>query len=321
MTDDNPSGTATDVRGFLHGDVLHSRPAIINYSKTTDSIYVFYGANDGMLHAVKGGQVTANGDGDEKWAFIATEHVGQLKRMRDHTPTISTTNRKPYFIDGSPTVYTLDANNDGEIVRADGDKAYLYLTMRRGGRFIYALDVTEPTAPRLLWKRSNSDSGFGEMGQTWSDVVVGKIRASTDPVLIFGLGYDAAAADSVVAGTASMGRGVMVVNALTGTKIWSSADATSPARSGINYPIAAGVAAVDTDSDNRIDRVIAADLGGNIWRLNIDDAATSNWTVDKVATLGGSRSQCPQVPEHAGRGASRTRRIGQGRDPDRLGGP
>jgi type IV pilus assembly protein PilY1 len=287
--DDNPSGVATDVRGFLHGDVLHSRPAVVNYGggAGSEKVYVFYGANDGMLHAVKGGQDTASGAGSEAWAFIASEHFGQFKRMRNHSPTISTTDRKPYFIDGSPTVYTLDVNNDKSIVAADGDKAWLFLSMRRGGRFIYALDVTDPTTPKFMWKRSNLNGGsFGEMGQTWSDLRVGKIRASADPVLIFGLGYHASANDTVVSGTITMGRGVIVVNARTGDKIWSSADPAD--RNGIDYSIPASVAPVDTDGDTYVDRIIAADTGANIWRINIDDPDTTKWTVAKVATLGGS---------------------------------
>ena len=79
-----------------------------------------------------------------------------------------------------------------------GDKAYLYLTARRGGRFIYALNVTNPTAPKLLWKRTNADTGFAELGQTWSELKVGRIRGQTDPVVIFGLGYDPVANDTSV---------------------------------------------------------------------------------------------------------------------------
>jgi type IV pilus assembly protein PilY1 len=284
--DDNPSGVTTDVRGFLHGDVLHSRPAVVNYGGVagSESVFVFYGANDGMLHAVQGGKDTATGGGTEAWAFVAEEHFPQFKRMRDHSPTIAASSRKPYFIDGSPTVYTLDANNDKDIQAADGDKAWLFLSMRRGGRFIYALDVTDPANPKFMWRRSNASLGFGEMGQTWSDLQVGKIKASGDPVLIFGLGYDAGANDLVVSGPITMGRGVMVVNASTGDKIWSSADPAD--RNGIFYSIPAGVAAVDTDGDTYVDRVIAADTGGNIWRINIDDADTTKWTVAKVASLG-----------------------------------
>jgi len=292
--DDNPSGTSTDIRGFIHGDVVHSRPVVINYNRNSDDVHVFYGANDGMFRAVKGGQ--ASGDGAEEWAFVPPESFSTLKRLRDHTPLISTTNTKPYFIDGSPTVFTSTTSADGTIDSSQGDKAYLYLTARRGGRFIYALNISDPAAPELLWKHTNSDSGFSEMGQTWSELKVGRIRGQTDPVVIFGLGYDPVANDSnVVPAQATMGRGVMILNARTGAKIWSTEDATSSYRNGTNqYAIAAGVAQVDTNQDGYVDRIVAADTGGNIWRINVDytDATTnpnnnpSLWTVDKVASLG-----------------------------------
>ena len=296
--DDNPSGTSTDIRGFIHGDVVHSRPVVINYNRNSDDVYVFYGANDGLFRAVKGGQ--ESGGGAEQWAFVPTEGFSKLKRLRDHTPLITTTDTKPYFIDGSPTVYTYSAANDGTINYTQGDKAYLYLTARRGGRFIYALDISNPEAPTLLWKHTNADSGFAELGQTWSELEVGRIRGQTDPVVIFGLGYDSVANDtSVVPAEATMGRGVMVLNAGTGAKIWSSTDVApgDSRRNGTNqYAIAAGVAPVDTNYDGNVDRIIAADTGGNIWRINVDytdptdnpNNTPDNWTIDKVASLGGA---------------------------------
>jgi type IV pilus assembly protein PilY1 len=285
MGDENPLPSPA-VRGFLHGDVLHSRPAVVNYGGAPgeEVVYVYYGSNDGMLHAVRGGPNVADGGGTEEWAFIAPEHFGQFKRMRDHLPVISPEARKPYFVDGSPTVYTKDANNDGVINGDNGDKAYLFLTMRRGGRFIYALDITDPTAPRMLWKRTHTSAGFEELGQTWSDLRVARIRASVDPVLIFGLGYDPLGNDTVVPGAITSGRGVMVLDALTGDKIWASSDAVG--RNGINHSIAASVSPVDTDGDGFVDRVIAADTGANIWRINIDDAVPEEWSVAKVASLG-----------------------------------
>jgi type IV pilus assembly protein PilY1 len=302
-TDDNPSGSSTDIRGFVHGDVIHSRPVVINYNRcipdcaNRNDVYVFYGANDGLFRALKGGR--ADDGGAEQWAFVPSEGFDKLKRLRDHTPLIADsglTNRKPYFLDGSPTVYTFSTSNDGTIDYAQDDKAYLYLTARRGGRFMYALDISNPTAPALLWKHTNSDTGFSELGQTWSELKVGRIRGQTDPVVIFGLGYDPVANDSsVVPAQATMGRGVMILNARTGAKVWSTEDASGANRNGTNqYAIAAGVAQVDTDFDGYVDRVIAADTGGNIWRINVDytDATTNpnnlpgSWTIDKVAALG-----------------------------------
>ena len=86
----NSSGSKNAVRGFSHGDVLHSRPAVINYNRNPDDIVVYYGANDGILHAVKGGQVDTNGDGNELWGFIAPEHFKQFKRMRAALRTLRT---------------------------------------------------------------------------------------------------------------------------------------------------------------------------------------------------------------------------------------
>ncbi|MBS0450347.1 MAG: pilus assembly protein PilY [Proteobacteria bacterium] len=300
----NPNTTTSSIRGFVHGDVLHSRPAIVNYNRTSDDIMVFYGSNDGMLHAVKGGQDTSAKDGSELWSFIAPEHYGQFKRMRDHTPLIdssSAATAKPYFMDGSPTVYTSSTSTDGKIDYTRGDKAYLFMSMRRGGRFIYAFDVSNPANPTVMWKRSNLDTGFSELGQSWSDPRVAKIRysatasASGSLVLIFGLGYDAAAEDPdpINQGTATKGRGVMVVDMLTGNPIWQAGPSPTGATynttvAGMTRDIPAAMAIYDSNRDGFADRIYAGDTGANIWRINIDDASPNNWTVGKLAALGGT---------------------------------
>ena len=79
---DQPADT-TDMRPYIHGDVIHSQPLVINYGGTTGS-YIFYGSNDGMFHGVKGGllEKTKNSgskDGQEVWAFTAPEQFKKLK--------------------------------------------------------------------------------------------------------------------------------------------------------------------------------------------------------------------------------------------------
>ncbi len=289
----NPSSAPTyNIRGFVHGDVLHSRPAVINYSRTADDVVVFYGSNDGMLHAVKGGPAGSN----ELWSFIPSEHFPKFARMYNHDPAISSTSPKPYFVDGSATVYTYSSKNDGIIDASRGDKAYLFLTMRRGGRFIYALDVSDPNTPKLLWKHSNADSGFEELGQTWSDLRVGKVRAfPDDPVLIFGLGYDPDANDPVVQKQATMGRGVMVLDAARGIVRWQAGPSAVTGDKGLNVPgmayaMPANMAIIDSNRDGYIDRIYAADTGANIWRINISDADPTKWKAGLLAALGGTGS-------------------------------
>jgi type IV pilus assembly protein PilY1 len=48
------------------------------------------------------------------------------------------------------------------------------------------------------------------------------------------------------------------------------------------------VSLYDSNGDGRIDRIYAADTGANVWRINVDDPTPSNWTVSKLAALGGT---------------------------------
>jgi type IV pilus assembly protein PilY1 len=289
---ENLTGTSSDIRPSVHGDVLHSRPAVVNYNRVTGSnndVVIFYGANDGLFRAVKGGQGAS--DGFEKWAFVPTEFFSKFKRLRDNLPAISPANPKPYFADGSVGVFQLDVNNDGKLVAADGDKVFLYITMRRGGRFIYAIDVSDPDTPKFMWKRDNTSAGYAELGQTWSEPKVRKIRASANPVLIFGAGYDPAVEDQdpIPTGTTNtMGRGIFVVDGITGNVLWQ-AGPVAPATLVVpemTFDIPSDIAVLDRNSDGFADRLYVGDTGGNVWRADIDDPVVTNWRVNKLASLG-----------------------------------
>ena len=307
LFDENANSSTTDVRASIHGDVLHSRPALVNYNRygDNDDVFVFYGGNDGMFRAIQGGQITANGarqGGTESWSFIPSEFLGQLKRLRDNDVNIVSPNPgKPYFVDGPIGVYQFDSNNDGKLNTASGDKVHLFLAMRRGGRLLYALDVSDPAAPRFLWKRTNASGGYSELGQTWSEPKPVKIRATGNPVIIMGAGYDSVAEDATNQGTATMGRGVMVIDATTGNVLWQVGKNPSGAtynrtEAGMNFDIPADMAVIDRDRDGYADRVYAADMGGNVWRLDIDNANPNNWTVTKLAALGGSSRKFMYAP-------------------------
>ncbi len=137
-----PGGTTT-IRPTVHGDVLHSRPVALNYGGSPPRVVVFYGSNDGMLRAVEGKQ-TGTGAGNELWAFVAPETLGKLNRLRDEAPKLiipsnpagSATN-KDYFLDGPIGAYQ------------EGATAIIYVAARRGGNFIYAIDVSNPDAAQV----------------------------------------------------------------------------------------------------------------------------------------------------------------------------
>lgn len=189
---------------------------------------------------------------------------------------------KDYFFDGTG-LYQL-VNASGDVVAA-----HLYIGMRRGGRFIYALDVTDPGSPRFMWKRGcypsatgvTCDPNFESMGQTWSEPKVARVRGHSNPVLIFGGGFDNVAEDPETVGTTTMGNVIFVLDAKTGATVKTFKDDR------FTKSFAADITLVDRDRDeNRyIDRLYATDLGANVWRLDIDAASTAEWTVNKLASL------------------------------------
>jgi len=280
----------TTVRPSIHGDVLHSRPAVVNYGGST-GVVVFYGANDGQLRAVNGNQ-TGTHAGEELWSFVPQDLLGKLKRLRNNTPGIelSTTpaglgaTPRDYFVDGPIGVYQ-KVGSDGR-----AEKVIIYVGLRRGGQQLYALDVSDPSDPRYLWKLTPSSPGMGALAQTWSEAKAARLKGYSKPVIIFGGGYDAAAEDGNSPSTSS-GNAVYVVDALDGTLVKAfttlhgGATGASIARS-----VAADVTLVDSDFDGLIDRAYAVDLGGSVYRLDFESGAgndASKWKVYRLADLSG----------------------------------
>ncbi|MBF0192445.1 MAG: hypothetical protein HQL99_15100 [Magnetococcales bacterium] len=316
--DENQNTTTSDVRASVHADVLHSKPAVINYNRlgTDNDVMVFYGSNDGVFRAVKGGFTSETGQPDagrEVWGFIPPEFFDRLKRLRNNDPILSSANKKPYFADGTIGSYVLDANRDGKLIAADGDKVHLFLSMRRGGRLVYALDVTSPETPKLLWKKSHASTGFQELGFTWSEPkVIPRTNANGgNPILIFGAGYDPTVEDvtpeSIVTGvsitevttgsavyTRSMGRGIFVLDAATGEPLWQAGAGRDPTDtgthpyltvSGMHYAIPSDVAVITHNGGTLPNRAYVGDTGGNLWRINLNEADPANWTVTRLASI------------------------------------
>jgi type IV pilus assembly protein PilY1 len=241
---------------------------IIDYSSSQRVIYV--GTNEGMLHCFD------DSDGSEKWAFIPPDLLPQLKNIAEGVG-------HQYFVDGSPQAYTLDGNSDGDFLDVGTDKVIIIFGERRGGTSYSALDATNPDAPQYLWRIDNTVTGFEELGQSWSEPVIGKVRlddgmgGTEDKIVaVIGGGYSP---DN------SAGRACYVINVLTGALIKSF---TVSDHASMTYSIPSEPLAVDTTFDGYINRVYVGDLGGQMWRFGfqrVDDEDTGvengnvdNWT-------------------------------------------
>lgn len=162
--------------------------------------------------------------------------------------------------------------------------------MRRGGYSYYALDISSPDNPSMLWDKpiTAQDSDFAELGQTWSEPVVTTIPGHEGPVLIFGGGYDISY--DATPNTSPLGRAVYIVDAKTGDRVhvFSASGDGGTQISGLVDSIPNSVAVLDSNSDGISDRIYATDVGGNVWRMDLPSDDTSTWSAHKLAELGGS---------------------------------
>jgi len=159
-------GTTNEAREWIFGDALHSRPMPLNYGAAAGygagnlAIYLAVASNDGMLHMIRNTTPGAAESGREAWAFIPRRGLAIQKTLRANVPSV----KHPYSFDGAPVAFIQDKNRNGSIEL--GDRVSLYTGMRRGGKAYYALDVTNPEVPRLMWTIDNSGD-FAELGYTF----------------------------------------------------------------------------------------------------------------------------------------------------------
>jgi type IV pilus assembly protein PilY1 len=164
------------------------------------------------------------------------------------------------------TVLRFDANGDGVIDAAGGDRVWLYFGLKRAGAYYYALDVTRRT-PRVLW--TAGAAALAGLAQAWSTPTVARVRVAGASqngehfVVIVGGGFSR---DSSAAGNH-----IFMLDASSGRLLWSAgADADSDlALAHMTHGIAARVAALDIDGDGFADRLYTADVGGRVWRFDV----------------------------------------------------
>jgi len=292
IDDEDTDNSTTDTRADIMGDPLHSKPIAITYAQKGSDAYVLVGTNAGAVHFFRDSGTSIT----EEWSFIPYELYPNLAALRDNTP-----GEKVYGLDGSPLIYFNDKNDDGIV--DSGETVWAFIGMRRGGRSYYALDITTPDKPSLLWSSplTDTDTGFSELGQTWSRPKIAFIDIDgykNKPLLVFGGGYDTNK-DAAIKSDDAMGRGIFIVDAETKALVWSLTPASKAGRNTqfktatsleIKDSIPGDIDIMDSDFDGNIDRLYASDSGGNVWRVDMpgsDPFSTDTpWTVIKLAELG-----------------------------------
>jgi type IV pilus assembly protein PilY1 len=199
-----------------------------------------------------------------------------------------------------------DANNDGVITA--GEKVYLYFGMRRGGDFYYALDVSDPTNPQLLFRLDGAT--LPGIGQSWATPqpthmnIAGTTQNAKKSVLVIGGGYEPDQDNSALS-TDSTGNAIYIVDAVSGNLLWWASSASGATKrfntSGrsMDYSIPARVRVIDFDGDGFADRMYAADMGGQVWRFDVYNGQPASSVINGgvIAQLGGAPNSSPALTD------------------------
>ncbi|MGQ0658290.1 MAG: hypothetical protein ACT4NU_09380 [Chromatiales bacterium] len=274
-----------------------------------------------------GGLRMLNGDtGVEEWLFIPKEMLRIQRTMRNNVAT--GVGGRTYGLDATPLPWLQDDNNatsadgivpDGDF--ADGnDFVRLIFGQRDGGRAYYAVDVTTPANPKLMWKIEGGTvagaagttavtPGFADLANSWSTPVLGTVRVGTTlkTVVIFGGGNDTvlnnqfgpnSPTTNPTDPTQQLRKGniVYIVDALTGELITSiggpsgltgtlaTFTATTPVNE-MTYPVTSSITAFDANGDGTTDRLYFFDLGGNGWRADLFASLSVGGSAGDVARI------------------------------------
>lgn len=255
------------------GDIVSSKPLYVGppsyiYADTgyadwiaTDVIknrksMLYVAANDGMVHALYAGETVTDTDGGkEAWAFIPTSSLSTMYKLAD---TAYATNHQ-YFVDGAP------AYGDVYDQTALAWKSILVGGLNKGGKIYYALDVTDPAAPKALWEFSDSDLGY-----TYGNPEIAKLPDGRWAVF-FGSGYNNTDGQAYL----------YILDAVSGAQIAKvSLGAGSSGLAKIAHW------ANSPTTNNTAIRIYGGDLLGNIWRIKLGLDDTTHALVITKSVIG-----------------------------------
>lgn len=243
---------------------------VINNRSRQNVLWVPSG--DGMLHALKAS------DGTALMSYVPGSLVGRLGAATFSEQAVTA------YVDGSP--FTADVSF--KTIKPDNTVAYdwrtyLFSSLGRGGRGLFALDVTDTSALNeskasdiFKWEfNANDDS---DLGYVLSDISLDTGTRQPAPVvrlpdgrfaLVFGNGYGSTNGKAVL---------FIVPVAGSGSSAWTkgtnyySIVLDSGSGNGLSTPVT-----LDVNNDGYAETVYAGDLKGNLWKIDISSSTPSNW--------------------------------------------
>lgn len=238
------------------GGVDRSTVAVIEQSPlipVTRPTMAYFGGRDGMLHAVcvEAGSGCPSA-GTELWAFMPAVELQKV---------VTNTTR----IDGSPKVADVFGDfSTGKAMRT----VLVFQTGNEEPSATYALDVTNPASPTILWEKETAGAGLG--------VAMGWVRdnSSITPYTFI----------QTNSGGAESGMTVMALDTATGEEIWSFTQTYPDRGAGNDAPpidaMPGGVTLLPSLSGSTIDNLLVPSLWGAVYKLNARTGVNAYGTDD-----------------------------------------
>lgn len=263
---------------------------------------IWVGANDGMLHGFK---ADGTDGGTPVMSYIPSPMLTRLRSMaQDSTQIIA-------GMDGSPFA------GDVLVGTTPVWRSYLFSSLGRGGRGVYALNVTANSGSTLAttltessaaniykWMFSSDDSS--DLGYVLGDHQLHPSSNQAVPVVRMNNGKYAVLVPNGLGSTA--GRAYMFVLFVDGPSSGTWTAGTHYVKLSADSESANGMVGVnwaDTNNDGTADLIYGTDILGRLWKFDVSSTSPSAWT---SAFLDGTTPK-PLFTAYSDLGSAPTQRL------------
>lgn len=295
--------TATDGRFLSLGGLIHAHPLQLTYDGALNSDgtltdtrtqSLLYGSMEGGLHLVNAAT------GVEQMVFVPVEvlknnnSAAALRKGETGDPAPTYGVDHTWVSDSAYKVVTITGTSGAaNTSKVSARYMNVYGGLRMGGESYYGLNLFEPTTPKILFRIGRDQTNFTRMGQSWSKPVLANIRynGAIKRVMIVGGGYDMCYENprftlqtsgdnlSCTSKTVAQGNAVYIVDAETGERLWwTSNTGASTNNSNMKHSIVSRISALDRDADGLVDHLYFGDLGGQVFRADLNNNPTATTT-------------------------------------------
>ena len=294
---------------FSMGGIVHSYPVQLTYSGTLDDKGDLTAARDRsvLFGTMEGGLHIVNAEtGVEESVFVPAELLNDTVKSKALSAIATDAVAPSHGMDGAwvaDPAYKMETTKSGTVstTKVTARRMSVYGGMRMGGNSYFGMDVLDPKNPKLLFRINNTVSGFVDMGQSWSKPVLASVRfgGKIKRVMIVGGGYDQCYENpsfklggsglSYPSGcngrATAKGNAVYIVDAEDGSLIWSATyNSSANAADGTKYlkhSIVSRISTLDRNSDGLVDHLYFGDLGGQVFRIDLNNNAADKSTLGK----------------------------------------